>query len=71
MAYYKKPSDGLNAVQRYHAKCDAITIRPKKADGERIRSAASVFGFTSTTQFIMAAISEYMERHTNKNEQEG
>ena len=35
--YYKRPNDGLNAVQRYQAKCDSITIRPLKADGEKIR----------------------------------
>ena len=63
MAYYKRPNDGLNATQRYHAKCDAITIRPLKEDGERIRSAASVRGYDSLTKFIMTAINEYIENH--------
>lgn len=62
MAYNKKSEDGLNAVQRYQAKCDCITIRPLKADGEKIRSAASAAG-VSITQFIMKALNEYMENH--------
>ncbi len=54
----------MNAVQRYQAKCDCITIRPPKADGEKIRSAASAAG-VSTTQFIMKAVFEYIENHKN------
>lgn len=59
---YKRPNDGLNAVKRYQAKCDSIMIRPLKADGEKIRSAAESEGI-SMTQYIMRAISEYMENH--------
>ena len=72
MAYYKA-NDSLTAMQRYHAKLDAITIKPRKDDGERIRSAAAAFGFASTTQFIMAAIDEYIKTHKPEKEtaQEG
>ena len=59
----KRPNDGMNAVQRYQAKCDAITIRPMKEDGEKIRASAVLFGFDSTTKFIMAAINEYIRNH--------
>ena len=59
----KRPNDGMNAVQRYQAKCDSITIRPMKEDGEEIRSMAVRFGFDSVTKFIMAAIKEYIENH--------
>ena len=57
-----KRGDGMNAVQRYQAKCDCITIRPPKADGEKIRSAAAAAG-VSTTQFIMRAVAEYIANH--------
>lgn len=60
--YYKRPNDGLNAVQRYQAKCDSITIRPLKADGEKIRSAADAEGI-SVTRYIMRAIEEYYKNH--------
>ena len=66
MAYYKRPDDGMNAVQRYQAKCDAITIRPMKEEGDRIRAAASARGFDSLTKFIVSAINEYIERHPVK-----
>lgn len=59
----KRPNDGMNAVQRYQKKCDIITIKPLKADGERIRSAAFQFGFESVTRFILTAINEYIENH--------
>lgn len=62
----KRPNDGMNALQRYQAKCDSITIRPKKADGERIRSSAVKLGFESTTKFIMAAIEEYLKNHADE-----
>ena len=55
--YHKRPNDGLNATQRYHAKCDSITIRPLKADGEKLRSAAGL----SITQFILKAVDAYIE----------
>lgn len=51
----------MNAVQRYQAKCDAITIRPLKAQGAAIRSAASAAG-VSVTQYILNAINFY-ENH--------
>ena len=59
-----RKDDGMNAVQRYQAKCDCITIRPPKADGEKIRSAAAAAD-VSITQYIMKAVSEYMENHPN------
>lgn len=60
-----KKDDGLNAVKRYQAKCDAIMIRPMKADGEKIRAAASAAG-VSVTQYIMKAVFEYMENHPDE-----
>lgn len=56
-----KRNDGMNAVQRYQAKCDAIMIRPMKADGEKIRASAASEGI-SITQYIMKAITFY-ENH--------
>lgn len=56
-----KRNDGMNAVQRYQAKCDAITIRPMAEVGAAIRSAASAEGI-STTQYILKAIAFY-ENH--------
>lgn len=58
-----KKNDGMNATQRYQAKCDAITIRPLKAEGQKIRETADKMGFDSVTKFIMAAIKEYTEKH--------
>lgn len=63
MAYHKRPDDGLNAVQRYHKKCDTITIRPRLEDGEKIRSAATEMGYESLTKFIIDAISFFIEAH--------
>jgi uncharacterized protein (DUF1778 family) len=60
MAYHPRPDDGLNAVQRYQKKCDQIVIRPLKADGERIRSAASAMGYDNLTRFVMDAINHYI-----------
>lgn len=57
---YQRPNDGLNAVQRYQKKCDTITIRPPKAAGEKIRSAADAAGL-SITQFILKAVNAYIE----------
>ena len=59
---YQRPNDGLKAATRYLKKCDTITIRPLKADGERIRSAAELSGM-SMTKFIMTAIDEYINNH--------
>lgn len=63
MAYYKRPNDGMNATQRYHKKCDAITIRPRLEDGEKIRSAAVELGYESLTKFIIDAVAYYTETH--------
>lgn len=68
MAHYERPNDGMNAIQRYHAKLDNISIRPLKADGERIRSAADAMGYNSLTRFIMDAINEYIENHNERKE---
>lgn len=65
MAKYERPNDGLNAVKRYQAKCDAITIRPMKAEGEKIRNAAEAEG-VSVTQFILRAVREYCENHKSE-----
>lgn len=66
MAYYKRPNDGMNASQRYQAKCDAITIRPLKEKGEEIRSAAIEYGYDSLTRFIVDAIDFYIEQNPAK-----
>lgn len=55
-----KRNDGMNAVQRYQAKCDAITIRPLAEVGAAIRSAAAAEEL-STTQYILKAIAFYEE----------
>ena len=62
---YQRPNDGLNAVQRYQKKCDTITIRPPKTEGERIRSAAEKAGM-NVTQFILKAINEYIDKMNEK-----
>lgn len=59
---YQRPNDGLKAATRYLKKCDTITIRPLKAEGEKIRSAAELSGM-SITKFIMTAVNEYMKNH--------
>lgn len=64
---YQRPNDGLNAVQRYQKKCDTITIRPPKADGEKIRSAAEKAGM-NVTQFILKAVNEYIDKLNEKGE---
>lgn len=58
---YQRPDDGLKAATRYLKKCDTITIRPLKADGERIRKAADASGM-SLTKFIMTAVNDYINR---------
>lgn len=65
---YQRPNDGLKAATRYLKKCDTITIRPLKADGERIRSAAESSGM-SMTKFIMTAINEYINNHPSAEQQ--
>lgn len=62
---YRKPekyNDGLNATQRYHNKCDAFTIRPLKAEGEKIRAAAEKYNM-SLTQLMVVAVNEYIANH--------
>ena len=61
---YNRPDDGLKAATRYLKKCDTITIRPLKADGERIRSAAESSGM-SLTKFIMTAVNEYIDKQSS------
>lgn len=68
MAYYKRPDDGMNAIQRYYKKLDCITIRPLKAEGEKIRSAASTMGYDSMTRFIVDACNAYVENHKEEKE---
>lgn len=58
-----RKDDGMNAVKRYQAKCDCITIRPLKEKGEAIRSASERLGFISITQFILTAVDEYLANH--------
>ena len=55
---YERPNDGLNAIKRYQAKCDTITIRPLKEKGEQIREAADR-DEVSITQYILKAIEFY------------
>ncbi len=49
----------IESVARYQAKCDSITIRPPKEDGEAIRQAAANAG-QSVTAYIMQAVQERM-----------
>lgn len=67
---YQRPNDGLKAATRYLKKCDTITIRPLKTDGERIRSAAESSGM-SMTKFIMTAIDEYINNHCSADQPTG
>ena len=62
MAYHPRPDDGLTATQRYHNKCDAITIRPRKEDGEKIRSAASARAKERARQAEIARVRAAQER---------
>lgn len=48
-------------VRRAQAKCDAITIRPRKDVGQAIRAAASEAGLP-LQRYILQAIQERMER---------
>ena len=45
----------------YNAKCDYISLRPIKAEGEKIRAAAAAAG-QSLQGYILQAIHERMER---------
>lgn len=48
-------------VKRAQAKCDAITIRPRRDTGQAIRAAASEAGLP-LQRYILQAIQERMER---------
>lgn len=48
-------------VRRAQAKCDAITIRPKKETGQRIREAAAESGLP-LQRYILQAVEEKIER---------
>lgn len=48
-------------VKRAQAKCDAITIRPRKDKGRLIRAAAEAAG-QPLQRYIMQAVDERMER---------
>lgn len=48
-------------VKRAQAKCDAITIRPRKDTGQAIRAAAAEAGLP-LQRYILQAIQERMER---------
>jgi len=46
---------------KYNAKCDTIQIRPIKAEGEQIRTAAAAAG-QSLQAYILQACRERMQR---------
>ena len=48
-------------VKKYQAKCDAIMLRPKKEEGERIRAAAAAAG-KSVQGYILDVLRETMRR---------
>lgn len=48
------------AVREYQKKCDAIMLRPLKADGEKIRAAAAKSG-VSTQGYILNAVQQKIE----------
>ena len=47
------------AVREYQKKCDAIMLRPLKAEGEAIRAAAAAAG-ESTQGYILEAVRKRM-----------
>ena len=59
-----KRNDGMNAVQRYQAKCDCITIRPLADVGAKIRASASEANM-NVTQYILTAI-DFYEKHKER-----
>ena len=59
----KKASD-----KRHHVKLDQIMIRPYKAEGEEIRSAAANAG-QSVQSYVLQAIRERMARDAVANNQ--
>ena len=55
----------IAAVKKAQEKTDAIMLRPSKADGAAIRSAASAYG-KSVSGFILDAVWEYIANHPNE-----
>ena len=49
------------AVKKAQAKCDAIMLRPSKAEGAAIRAAAAAAG-QNNQQYILQATRERMQR---------
>lgn len=49
------------ANDSYNAKCDYISLRPQKDDGQKIRAAAADAG-QSLQGYILQAVRERMER---------
>lgn len=55
------PLSNAERVKRAQAKCDAITIRPKKEVGHRIRAAAAASGLP-LQRYILQAVQEKLEK---------
>lgn len=55
------PLSKSERVKRAQAKCDQITIRPKKEVGQRIRAAAAAAGLP-LQRYIIQAVEEKIER---------
>ena len=53
----------MEAVKKYQMKCDSITIRPPKAIGQEIRSAAKRDG-KSVQKYILEAVDAWMKKDT-------
>lgn len=51
----------VERVKRAQAKCDQITIRPKKEVGQRIRAAAAEAGLP-LQRYIIQSVEEKIER---------
>lgn len=51
----------VERVKRAQAKCDSITIRPKKEIGQRIRAAAAAAGLP-LQRYILQAVQEKIEK---------
>lgn len=50
-----------DAVKKYQEKCDAIMLRPPKAEGAEIRQAAAAAGL-SVQAFILQAVREKIKK---------
>lgn len=55
------PLSNAERVKRAQAKCDQITIRPKKEVGQQIRAAAAAAGLP-LKRYIVQAVEEKIER---------